>query len=225
MTTCDSWLPHPSGHVLIAGSKELVHHVTGPACAFAGVEHSLKRFGGTLLLEPGGFARQLEPTEVARAQGGSEAHYEQEIQLLGRNAVHLHLAREPGWQYSAAVIAYIEASLRTADKAGTCTDPADEEAYAQLAVWLQAWKRTPQDPKSQLSLISRHAIRQPTTEEPTAHASTEVRCGGSAPKFTSLKHRDLVQPAFQDPSQSIELSMARDLLRDEVTRGLIDAIL
>ena len=33
-------------------AKELVHHVTGLACAFVGVEHSLKGFGGTLLLEP-----------------------------------------------------------------------------------------------------------------------------------------------------------------------------
>ena len=148
-----------------------------------------------------GSARQLEPTEVARAQGVLEDHYEQEIQRLGRNAVHSPVAREPGWQYSAAVIAYVEASLRTSTKVGNCIDPADEEAKAQLAVWLQAWQRTPQDFKSQLKLISRHAARQPTTEEPTAHASTEVRCGGSAPNFTSLKHRDLVQPAFQDSSQ------------------------
>ena len=126
----DSWLPHPAGHVLVAGSKELVHHVTGPACAVVGVEHSLKGFGGTLLLEPGGSARQLEPTEVARAQEFLEAHYEQEVQQLGRSAVHLHIAREPGWQYSAAVIAYLEASFRTSNKAGNCIDPADEEAYA-----------------------------------------------------------------------------------------------
>ena len=71
----NSWLPHPAGHVLVEGSKELVHHVTGPACAFVGVEHPLKGFGGTLLLEPGGSARQLEHTEVARAQGISQAHY------------------------------------------------------------------------------------------------------------------------------------------------------
>ena len=47
MTTGDSWLPHPAGHVLVAGAKELVHHVTGPACAFVGVEHSLKGVAGT----------------------------------------------------------------------------------------------------------------------------------------------------------------------------------
>ena len=179
MTTGDSWLPHP-------------------ACAFVGVEHSLK---GTLLLEPGGSARRLEPNEVARAEGVLEDQYDQEIQKHGRSAAHLHLARESGWQYSAAVIAYVEASFQTSTKVGNCIDPADTEAYARLAVWLQAWRLTPQDPKNHLKLVSRHTARQPATEEPSAHASTEIRCGGSAPNFDSLKHRDLVQPAFQDSSQ------------------------
>ena len=89
------------------------------------------------------------------------------------------------------------ASFQTSTKVGDCIDLAD-----QLAVWLQAWQLTPQDPKSHLKLVSRHAARQPTTEEPSAHASTEVRCGGSAPNFNSLKHRDVVQPAFQDSSQA-----------------------
>ena len=65
MTTGDRWLPHPAGHVMVKGAKELVHHPSGPACAFVGVEHPLKGFGGTLVLEAGGTARprSLEPKE------------------------------------------------------------------------------------------------------------------------------------------------------------------
>ena len=99
------------------------------------------------------------------------------------------------------VIAYIEASLRAVDKAGNCTDPADDEAYAQLAVWLQAWKRSPQDPKTHLSLISRHAARHPTTEQPTRTPPLRSDVG-AAPRSSRLSsNRDLVQPAFQDPSK------------------------
>ena len=145
MTTGDAWLPHPAGHVTVRGVKELVHHPSGPACPFVGVEHPIKGYGGTLVLEPGGTARCLEPIEVAKALGVDPDAYSAELQLLGREKAHLHLAREPGWQYAASVIGFLEASTLTM-KAGNCTDPADEEAYTQLAVWLQAWNRSPDNP-------------------------------------------------------------------------------
>ena len=84
MTTGDRWLPHPAGHVVVKGVKELVHHPSGPACAFVGVEHSLKGFGGTLILEAGGTARRLESAEVVRAQGVEIDLYLAEVQQHGR---------------------------------------------------------------------------------------------------------------------------------------------
>ena len=197
MTTGDRWLPHPAGHVTIKGVKELVHHSSGPACAFVGVEHPLKGFGGTLILEAGGTARRLEPAEVVRAQGVETDLYLAEVQQHGQDRAHLHLAREPGWQDAASVIGFLEA-VPLDGKAGNCIDPADEEAHSQMAVWLQAWKPAPLDPQSQLTLIPRHQARHISLEEPTAHVTSEARCGGSAPKgeLTSFKHRNLVKPAF-----------------------------
>ena len=55
---------------------------------------------------------------------------------------------------SLTIIGWTEEQLNlpdpTEEKAGNCIDPADQEALAQLEVWLQAWKRSPCDPKSQL---------------------------------------------------------------------------
>ena len=103
MTTGDRWLPHPAGHVVVKGVKELVHHPSGPACAFVGVEHPLKGFGGTLILEAGGTARRLEPVEVARAQGVASDLYFAEVQRMAvRRLSHwfpsTNAARRKGWK-------------------------------------------------------------------------------------------------------------------------------
>ena len=137
MTTGDRWLPHPAGHVMVEGVKELVHHPSGPACAFVGVEHPLKGFGGTLVLEARGTATRLESAEVVRAQGVEIDLYQVEVQQHGQDKAHLHLAREPGWQYAASIVGFLEA-VPLDGKAGNCIDPADEEAHSQMAVWLQA---------------------------------------------------------------------------------------
>ena len=87
MTTGDAWLPHPAGHVTVGGAKELVHHPSGPACAFVGVEHPLKGYGGTLILEPGGTARCLELVEVAKALGVDTDAYSAELQQKGASSL------------------------------------------------------------------------------------------------------------------------------------------
>ena len=46
MTTGDRWLPHPAGHVIVKGVKELVHHLSGPACAVCWGGAPLERFWG-----------------------------------------------------------------------------------------------------------------------------------------------------------------------------------
>ena len=181
----DAWLPHPAGHAVVEGIKELVHHPSGAACAFVGVEHPLKGFGGTLVLEAGGTARRLEPLEVAR--GVEPDLYLSEAKQLGQDKAHLHLAREPGWQYAASVIGFLE-HVPVTGKAGNCIDPAYEEAYSQMAVWLRAWRKAPHDTKSQLTLVPRHQAHRISVKEPTAHATPEARCGaapqrGSSPPF------------------------------------------
>ena len=105
----------------------------------------------------------------------------------------------------AAIIACVENAEKVSQKAGNCTDPAHDEAYSQLAVWLQAWRRSPQDPRSQLTLVPRHSAARKQLGEPTSHQDAEARCGGRtaekgvvAPgrkELTSFQHRDLVQPA------------------------------
>ena len=91
---------------------------------------------------------------------------------------HLHLAREPGWQYAASVIGFLEASVLMM-KAGNCTDP---------------------DPQSELALVPRYQATRALTEEPTL---TPPRGGcGAAPerRADAFRHRDLVKPAFSEPS-------------------------
>ena len=209
MTTGDPWLPHPAGHFHDETGKHLLHTESGPACAITGRPDPLKGYGGTLLLVDGGRARTLSGKEVAGILGLSPADYLGCIGQCSEEDVHLALAREPGWQAAASVIGWVEEQLSRPDpaeeKAGNCIDPADQEALAQLEIWLQAWKRSPADPKSQLTLIPRKL--RPQGLEPSSHrdssleAFSEIRVGGrskSIPKpLTSFDHRRLVQPHFQ----------------------------
>ena len=209
MTTGDPWLPHPAGHFHDETGKRLLHSESGPACAITGRPDPLKGYGGTLLLVDGGHARALSGKEVAGILGLSPADYLGCISQSSEEDVHLALAREPGWQAAASVIGWVEEQLNrpdpTEEKAGNCIDPADQEALAQLEVWLQAWKRSPSDPKSQLTLIPRklrpHGLEPSSHRDSSLEALSEIRVGGrpkSTPKsLTSLGHRKLVQPRFQ----------------------------
>ena len=203
MTAGDPWLPHPAGHVSTATGKHLLHKDTGPACALTGKLDQLKGYGGTLLLVDGGRVRALSAREVARIQGVSDPEYDKLLEDFAPEALHLSLAREPGWQIAVGLLGWVQDALHPSEstKAGNCIDPADVEATAQLEVWLEAWKRAPSDPKSCLQLIHRKA--QPDRKEPSQFHEIEavdppMRVGGK-PRLSlpSLSHRKLVNPCFQ----------------------------
>ena len=199
MTTGDPWLPHPAGHVYAEGTKHLLHSDSGPACALIGKEDKLKGYGGTLLLVDAGRARSLSAREVARIQGLNDPDYDKLLEEFSLDTLHLSLAREPGWQVAMGLIGWVQETLQLTDssKAGNCIDPADLEATAQLEIWLEAWKRAPQDPKSCLQLIPRKA--QPDKGEPSTfqESGMSVRVGGKVKlSLPALEHRKLVKPCY-----------------------------
>ena len=71
----------------------------------------------------------------------------------------------------------------------------------QLEVWLEAWRRSPQDPKACLQLIPRKSQpdrREPSTFQEDEHQPSPNRVGGRPKQpLPSLEHRKLVKPCFQ----------------------------
>ena len=203
MTTGDHWLPHPAGHINREGAKHLVHKDTGPACALTGKADTLKGYGGTLLLVNGGRVRSLSAREVARIQGLSDPEYDQLLEDCSLDSLLLALAREPGWQVAVGLLGWVQDSLKPVEpaKAGNCIDPADLEATMQLEVWLEAWRRSPQDPKACLQLIPRKSQpdrREPSTFQENEYQPSPDRVGGRPKQsLPSLEHRKLVKPCFQ----------------------------
>ena len=203
MTTGDPWLPHPAGHICSEGTKHLVHKDTGPACALTGKADNLKGYGGTLLLVDGGRVRSLSAREVARIQGLSDPEFDLLLKDYPLDPLLLALAREPGWQVAAGLLGWVHDSLQSAEpgKAGNCIDPADLEATMQLEVWLEAWSRSPQEPKACLKLIPRKSQperREPSNFQEEEYQPSSIRVGGRPKQLLpSLEHRKLVRPCFQ----------------------------
>ena len=111
--------------------------------------------------------------------------------------------REPGWQVAVGLLGWVQDSLQPVEpaKAGNCIDPADLEATMQLEIWLEAWKKSPQDPKACLQLIPRKSQpdrREPSTFQEDGHQLSPDRVGGRPKQsLPSLEHRKLVKPCFQ----------------------------